>query len=153
MLADTPMAYITTYDEAAAFTDEVWIERCVVGSAGSTQGTFLGWSQDDVVAMGVGLCRPQRRRLRSVDVLVIVSVFVDADHRATGVAGRLMAAIEAWGISWGAPVATLWVAETNGRAAAFYHKIGYRPTGDRTPMGADSDLFEIRLEKDLRSES
>lgn len=149
MLDDTPSAYITTSAEAAAFPDDVWIKRCIVGANSDEQATFLGWSGDDVVAMGVGLRRPQRKRVRAVDVLVIVSVFVGVEYRGSGVSDRLMAAIEDWGASWRAPVSTLWVTETNGRAKSFYHRIGYRPTGDRTEMGPDSGLFEIRLEKPL----
>lgn len=153
MLEDTPTAYLTTLAEAVARPDEVWIERCLTGATGEEQATFLGWSGEDVVAMGVGLRRPQRKRFRSVDVLVIVSVFVAVEHRGSGVGDRLMASIEEWGASWGAPVSTLWVTETNERAKSFYSRIGYRPTGDRTQMGPDSHQFEIRLEKDLGSKS
>jgi GNAT superfamily N-acetyltransferase len=149
MLADTPIAYITTYAEAEAYPDELWMERCTLGATSDEQSTYLGVAGDEVVAMGVGLRRPQRQRNRKVDVLVIVSVFVEAAYRGTGVADRLMAAIEEWGRSWGAPTVTLWVTETNDRAAAFYRRIGFGDTGDRTRMGPTSDLFEIRLEKPL----
>lgn len=149
MLLDTPSAYITTFEQAAAFPDEVWIERCEDGATGDVQATYLGFDGDDVVAMGVGFRRPQQQNRGTSDMLVIVSVFVAPTHRGSGVADRLMAAIEDWGRSWGARLVALGVTETNDRAKAFYERIGYQPTGERTPMGEGSSLFEVALEKTL----
>lgn len=148
MLADTPDAYITTLEEAESYPDSVWMERAETGSMGSAQATFLGLDGDVPVAMGVGL---RKRRLRK-DILVIVSVYVSPAHRATNVASDLMGAIENWGSGWKALASSLWVAENNDRAKAFYTRIGYQPTGDRTRMKPDSDRMEIRLEKALKTE-
>ena len=148
MLADSPDAYITTLDEASAFPDELWMERAERGAAGEEQATFVGIADDGApVAMAVGLNRPQGR----TKVLVIVSVFVTPSFRGTSLAPRLMMATETWGAGWGAPRSTLWVAETNPRARAFYRKIGYRETRDRMPMVQGSPRIEIRLQKRLKA--
>jgi len=145
MLADAPSAFITTLDQAEAHPDSVWVERAQIGSRGDDQGTYLGLAGDDPVAMGIGLRRDQR----GTDVLVIVSVFVAGPWRGTGLAVDLMSEIEHWGMAWGAPVSSLWVAESNDRARVFYDRCGYSPTGDRTRMGRGSERWEIRLEKRL----
>lgn len=144
MLADTPSAYLTTLAEAAAFEDHVWIDRAVDGSAGDRQATYLGYDQMNPVAMAVGL----NRDVGGVAGLLVFSVYVKAAHRGTAVASELMAAVEDWGRSWKAPLATLWVTETNERARGFYEKIGYHPTGDRKAIPRSSDI-ELRLEKHL----
>ena len=145
MLVDTPGAYITTLDEATAYPDSVWIERAEKGSTGSVQATFIGFDGDVPVAMAIGL---RKRRARE-DVLVVVSVYVAPAHRGTNLASELMGAVENWGSGWKAPAASLWVAETNDRARAFYTRLGYQPTGDRANMKPESDQMEIRLEKPL----
>jgi GNAT superfamily N-acetyltransferase len=147
MLVDTPDAYITTLEEAESFPDSVWIERAEKGSMGSVQATFIGFDGDVAVAMAIGL---RKRRFRE-DILVIVSVYVSPTHRGTALASELMGAVENWGLDWKAPAASLWVAETNDRARAFYTRLGYQPTGDRTRMKPESDRMEIRLEKPLPS--
>lgn len=143
MLEDTPEAYITTLPEAVGFDDSVWIERAEKGSTGTSQATMLGFDGGIPVAMAVGLRKTQGRR----DVLVLVSVYVSPGHRGTSLATDLIAETESWGIGWQAPLATLWVAEENPRARAFYHRIGYRPTGDRIRMKPGSNRMEMRLEK------
>lgn len=145
MLADTPGAYITTLEEAKSFDDSVWIERAEKGSIGSIQATFLGFHDEAPVAMAVGL---RKRRFRQ-DILVIVSVYVSPTQRGTSLASDLMGSVEEWGSTWNAPASSLWVAETNERARAFYARLGYQPTGDRTRMKPESDQMEIRLEKRL----
>ena len=146
MLEDSPEAFITTLPEAVAFDDSVWIERAAKGSAGSHQATMLGFDGDVPVAMAIGLRRNQGRR----DVLVVVSVYVTPTHRGTSLATDLITETESWGVGWHAPLSTLWVAEENPRARAFYHRIGYRPTGDRTRMKPGSNRMEMRLEKRFR---
>lgn len=145
MLADSPAAYVTTLAEAEAHPDSVWIDRAQVGSESTVQATYLGMVGSDVSAMGVGLRRDQD----GTDVLVIVSVYVTARHRGSGIADDLMAAIESWGSSWGAPIATLWVNEKNSRAKSFYTRRGYDSTPDRIRMDPQTDQYEIRLEKRL----
>jgi GNAT superfamily N-acetyltransferase len=149
MLEDSPAAYITTLEEALGYSDSVWMERAKRGSQGSGQASMLGFDAETPVAMGIGLRRRQHRR----DVLVVVSVYVSAAHRGSGLAANLMQAIEEWGFGWGAPLATLWVAEANPRARAFYERIGYQPTGDRARMKPGSDHWEIRMEKPLSNDT
>ena len=149
MLADTPQAYITTLEEAEAYPDSVWRDRAKTGSVGVREATFLGFDGDVPIAMAIGL---RKRRLRE-DILVIVSVYVSPAYRGTHVATDLMCSVESWGSDWKAPASSLWVAETNGRARAFYTKLGYLPTGDSMQMKPGSDRTEIRLEKGLQAEA
>ena len=144
-LVDTPGAYSTTYDEAVAFPDSLWIERTEASVAGVDQMTVLGFDGDKAVSLAVGLLREQHDSL----VTVVVSVFVAASVRGTGTGDRMFSLIHAWGAASGSSQASLWVEETNARAIGFYERLGYVMTLDRAPVPNDSGLFERRMHKRL----
>ena len=56
---------------------------------------------------------------------------------------------DSWGRSWEAETASLWVEDGNDRARAFYEKVGYRKTQDRSALPSDKGLWETRFEKSL----
>jgi GNAT superfamily N-acetyltransferase len=144
-LVDTPSAYSTTYDEAVAFPDSLWIERATASVAGVEQTTVVGFDGDRAVALAIGLLREQHAAL----VTVIVSVYVTRSVRGTGTADRMFPLIHAWGEAHGSLQASLWVEETNARAIGFYERIGYTMTLDRARVPNDSGLFERRMKKTL----
>ncbi len=144
-LRDTPNAYSTTYDEAVAFPDSLWIERATASVAGVDQLTVLGFGGDKVVSLAIGLLREQHDAL----VTVVVSVYVTPSVRGTGTADRMFPLIHAWGEARGSSQASLWVEETNDRAIGFYERLGYTMTLDRARIPNDSGLFERLMKKTL----
>lgn len=144
MLLDSPLAFITTHAEAEALPDAVWIERCSPTPDGTT-ATFAAFEGDDAVGMAVGVdrSRPGRR------VVAVVSVYVSPALRRRGIAGRLMAEVEAWAADRGAGSTSLWVVDGNDGARRFYEERGYRPTLDRQRITAPPVRWERRMEKPL----
>lgn len=142
-LQDTPSAYVTTHAEAAAYEDQVWIDRARDSALGQNQLTVLGLSGDQPVALNIGLLK--RRRT----VLVFVSVFISPAFRGRGIGERTFSLLEDWGREKGASEASLWVEDSNDRARGFYEKIGFAQTDDRQPIPNDSGLWEIRMAKSL----
>jgi GNAT superfamily N-acetyltransferase len=72
--------------------------------------------------------------------LELQAIYLLANHHGTGAGQRLLHAV------LGDVPATLWVAEDNPRARAFYARNGFQPDGT-TKVGplAGTDILEIRL--------
>ncbi|WP_258036959.1 MULTISPECIES: N-acetyltransferase [unclassified Streptomyces] len=72
----------------------------------------------------------------------IVGVYVRPEQRGTGLAERLMRAAIDWS---GAREVRLDVHEDNERAARFYRRLGFLPTGRSTPDPRDPTLRTVEL--------
>ncbi|MCB1246394.1 MAG: GNAT family N-acetyltransferase [Acidimicrobiia bacterium] len=142
-LEDTPSAFVTSYDEALGYADDLWRDRTAEGALGVTQNTVIALDHGKAVALAIGLLK------RKGTVLVVVSVFISPDYRGRGIGEEMFAILEGWGADRGALEAGLWVEETNERARGFYAKLGYETTDDRQRIPNDAGLWEIRLTKSL----
>lgn len=143
-LADSPEAFCVTYEEAASYGDDVWIERSSATPSEGASASIVAMDGALIVGLAVGvLCDD-----RSLDV---VSVFVDPEHRGDGTAQKLMDVIEAWGIDRGAERSILDVEAGNDRAGTFYAKLGYTPTGKRETYPGRVWLHRVELAKSLSS--
>jgi GNAT superfamily N-acetyltransferase len=145
MLEESPLAFITTYDEASAQPDSVWIERCTP-DPGDGSVSYAAFDAEHAVGMAVGLdkSRPGRR------VVAVVSVYVAPTLRRRGLAGRLMDGVEEWARERAATATSLWVVDGNDAARRFYAQRGYRPTFDRQKIRTPPVRWETRMEKSLR---
>ena len=135
-LAGEPTAFWTTYAEAAARPDSWWQEYATkdiwiadAGDAGLV-GMAAWFADDDGTAQ-------------------VIAVWVEPDHRGTGAADGLMAAVEAAIRNAGHDRATLWVNEVNPRARRVYERRGYVATGRRLPMEPHPGVIEIEMAKPL----
>ncbi|WP_369247597.1 GNAT family N-acetyltransferase [Streptomyces sp. R41] len=132
------LAFLETYEDAAAKPDAFWRER----AAGAAEGTT---ERQQFVAVDEG-----GEWVGSVTVLVeeagsqdpfgsvveqsqghLVGVFVRPEHRGSGagVTGALFEAALEWSWGIGLDRVRLFVHEKNGRAEAFYRKAGFVPSG------------------------
>lgn len=141
-LSDSPEAFCTTHDEAALFADDVWIERASTDPEKDESTTFLAFDGTDAVGLAVGV-------LRDDSDLDVVSVFVEPGHRGMGIAGELMAMVEAWARRRGAVHAFLDVEFGNAPARGFYERLGYLPTGKQEPYPVRDWLRKVELSKSL----
>ena len=79
----------------------------------------------------------------------LVSMWVPPAVRGSGVAGLLVGAVLEHARVAGAERVTLWAATGNPRAAAFYRRMGFRPTGQRQvyqradAAGLDEEEFTL----------
>jgi GNAT superfamily N-acetyltransferase len=145
------IAFLDTYEDAAARPDEFWQQRAAGGptarqfvaeaSDGRWSGsvTVLVEKAGDTSVFGVPI---------EVDQAHLVGVFVRPDHRGTGLAQDLFAAAVAWARTEATPLATrirLYVHQDNSRAEAFYRKLGFARTGHSVPVPGDESSAEIEL--------
>ncbi|PJI93602.1 GNAT family N-acetyltransferase [Luteimicrobium subarcticum] len=148
MLADTPLAYLETYGDAARRSDREWYTR-------ARRHTAPG-SVVLVAVVGPSTTDGRERTVGTMSVFVpagsaptVASVYVSPAHRGTGVADELLAACEDWSRDRGHGSVRLEVHEDNARAQAFYLRHGYRFTGDWTPYALDRSQRDLEMVKTL----
>jgi ribosomal protein S18 acetylase RimI-like enzyme len=124
-LADAPYAFMSTLESEEGYDERrwrEWITRTVF---------FLAWDGDRPVGVvgGFGL---------EDGGWHVISMWVCAQLRGTGVADRLIDAVAQHAHAKAAPALTLWVTDGNDRARAFYERAGFRGTGKRQPVRPDT---------------
>ena len=145
-LANAPTAFVTTLAQASAYSDEEW-QRRAAGSqpSGEPVAGFLAYSAagEPVGMLGGGVASPERA--------LVWGVWVAPEHRGSGLAEQLMAALEHWARDEaGVRELLLEVNEQNARAQAFYRRLGYVANGNRQPYPNDPSVDELEMVKPLR---
>lgn len=136
MLLDEPMAFGSTFAREVELSDEQWRDRVAGGASwlayDGTQplGSVTLWQAPD---------QPDPERY-------LVGMWVAAHARGRGVAEALVRALldEADGL--GARRVVLHVGETNLRAARFYERMGFLPTGATCVLEHQPEVTEVELE-------
>ncbi|MCX4747301.1 GNAT family N-acetyltransferase [Kitasatospora sp. NBC_01287] len=148
------LAFLDTYEQAAARPDEFWQDRAAGAAEGRTSRQFVAEAADG-------------RWLGTVSVLVersgtetffgdvpevsqthIVGVFVRPEARGTGLTQELFRAALAWSWSLAEPRidrVRLFVHEDNPRAEALYAKVGFKRTGFSISAAKQPTSSEIEL--------
>ncbi|MGW2522475.1 GNAT family N-acetyltransferase [Streptomyces sp. NPDC001617] len=151
------LAFLETYEQAAAHPDSFWQERAV----GACEGAF---GAQQIIAEGpdgewVGTLTVLMEEAGSTDWAGfpverkqghVVGVFVRDEHRGIGLTEVLFDAGLEWAWAQGAERVRLIVHEDNGRAQRLYRKVGFVPTGAMVPLeqaSGESEL-EFALERD-----
>ncbi|MEB8340590.1 GNAT family N-acetyltransferase [Streptomyces endophyticus] len=159
-----PLAFLETYEDAAAQSDEFWQGRALRASHGTTALQLV--VESGAGPSGAGLSGEGGRWDGSVVVLVeeagaedfwgqaverrqvqLVAVYVRPEARGTGVAGALFSAAVEWAFGLkGVTRVRLYVHEDNRRAEAFYRKFGFVHTGGTVPNPGDPSKMEREME-------
>ncbi|MEU0677259.1 GNAT family N-acetyltransferase [Streptomyces sp. NPDC006172] len=146
------LAFLETYEEALAKPDSFWKERTARVAEGShTAQQLVAIAPDgEWVATAAVLVEeagtedwagfPVERRQGHV-----VGVFVRSDVRGIGLTEVLFDAVIEWAWGRGVERVRLLVHEENGRAQAFYRRVGFRPTGVIVPLPSDPDVREVEF--------
>ncbi|MEU9395036.1 GNAT family N-acetyltransferase [Streptomyces sp. NPDC048324] len=153
------LAFLETYEQAAARSDAFWQERAAggaEGAAGAQQivaegpdgewvGTLTVLMEEAGTTDWAGF--PIERRQGHV-----VGVFVRPEHRGIGLTEVLFEAGLDWAWAQGAEQVRLIVHEDNGRAQRLYRKVGFAPTGVTVPLSAAPGQLELEfaLEREER---
>ena len=135
-LLDTPLAFGSTYAAEAAFTDDRWLGRVHSGSS-----TWLAVLAD----LPVGTVTSFRFPEQGEDETCLVGMWVAGHARGTGVADALVTTVLDDARSRGLARVTLDVADGNGRARAFYERMGFRPTGRQGVLPHDPGVVELEM--------
>ncbi|CAM5647241.1 GNAT family N-acetyltransferase [Streptomyces aurantiogriseus] len=146
------LAFLETYEEALAKPESFWQERTARVAEGATEA-------QQVIAEG-----PDGEWVGTVTVLVeeagtkdwagfpverrqghVVGVFVRPECRGVGLTEVLFDAALEWAWARGVERVRLIVHEDNGRALAFYRRVGFVPSGVVVPLTADPDARELEF--------
>lgn len=136
-LLDTPAAFASTYDDAAAITAQRWRERC-------TDTSWFAFVDGEPV----GMVRLDRQPDSGEPELI--SMWVAPTARGTSAAADLVAAAVRRVRESGHPRLCLRVVDGNGRARAFYVKAGFVENGVRERLPDGRWESEMTVEFDSR---
>ncbi|WP_392752876.1 GNAT family N-acetyltransferase [Streptomyces sp. LN590] len=152
-----PVAFLETYEQAVAQPDEFWQDRTARGSegGGAEVRQFIAEAPDGSWAGSITVLveRPDDD-LRfgepaKVHQAHVVGVFLRAEARGSGLAEQLFRAGVEWAWSLGEPRierVRLYVHENNPRAAAFYRRFGFAPSGETLAVPGDPTARELEYE-------
>jgi GNAT superfamily N-acetyltransferase len=137
MLREEAAHFSTRYEDVVREPDAMWQTWVVDAATGEDKVLFL--AEDDGGMLGVvgGF-----RRLDPTEVQ-LVSLWVDPRARGRGVAQLLIREVAEWARGLGAERVVLFVQEANAPGRALYLRAGFRPTGDREPVGAGRPGFKL----------
>ena len=147
-----PIAFLDTYEQAAERPDGFWQDRARNAAVGEAARQFVAVGPDGRWAGSVVALveeagtedffgRPVRERQAQ-----IVGVYVRPEARGIGVTEALFEAAVEWarGLA-GLERVRLHVHEDNARAAAFYRKFGFVPTGEAVPNPGDPSKQDLEM--------
>ena len=136
-LADAPEAFGSTMARELAFGEAEWRDRA------ATAPNFIAWNEDEPVGLVTVICRQNDDGTGSPAEWELVSMWVSPDARGSGAADLLVATVAGVVRAGSGQEVTLWVADGNDRARAFYLRAGFRPTGLRqTYRRGDGSAFD-----------
>jgi GNAT superfamily N-acetyltransferase len=132
-LGDAPDAFGSTLDRERRLGEAGWIDW-IEGWEGATNVMFVAERDDRWIGMALG------SRTGEEPEAHLYGMWVDPAWRGRGIGARLVDRVLGWARSWGAGSVILAVTETNEDAAAFYERLGFADTGERSPLREGSDL-------------
>jgi GNAT superfamily N-acetyltransferase len=146
------LAFLESYEEAAARPDSFWQDRAVGSAEGASDA-------QQIIAEG-----PDGEWVGTLTVLIeeagttdwagfpverkqghLVGVFVQPEHRGIGLTEVLFDAGLEWAWAQGAERVRLIVHEDNGRAQRLYRKVGFEPTGVTVPLSQEAGGAELEF--------
>jgi GNAT superfamily N-acetyltransferase len=137
MLADTPLAFLTTLAQAAAQPHDQVAGRVARASAGRQVGQFIAESArrmiGQVVAMGSDT---------DPDVTMLFAIYVTPTFRGGPILAGLVEAAAAWSRECGRARLELEVVTTNVRAERAYRKLGFDLVGGPVPHPTIATMTE-----------
>ncbi|MFF4371134.1 GNAT family N-acetyltransferase [Streptomyces sp. NPDC001594] len=135
---DASLAFLDTYEQAAAKSDEFWQERAAGAAEGVHVAQIIAEAPDGQWNGSVSVFIEDRGSTDFLQQVVdteqahVVGVFVRPGQRGSGLTDALFEAALEWVWTREEPVlgrARLFVHEKNERAAGFYRRFGFRPSG------------------------
>jgi GNAT superfamily N-acetyltransferase len=142
-LADSPMAYGSTFAREDAYPEAVWHERAAAGAAGGNAVTIVAEHDGRLVAMATGLGSGPETQDGSQPTMV--GVFVERTARRQGVGVALIEAIVGWAQARGSARLTIWITTDNEPAHALYRRCGFHLTGATKPNAHTPTLPELEM--------
>jgi GNAT superfamily N-acetyltransferase len=125
MLADTPLAFVTTLAEVAEHKHDEYVGRCTRAATGDQHAIYVAEADRRLVGQVGAYAHPDEP-----DVTMLSSVYVSPSHRGNGALAALVDAVAGWSRRSGRGTLELEVVTTNVRAVRAYQKLGFVRVGD-----------------------
>jgi predicted GNAT family acetyltransferase len=145
MLADAPLAYLETLEEAAARSHEEFRRTVAARATGNDWAQFVAEDGRYFVAHAAGVAAPSEP-----GTTLLVAVYVAPAYRGTGLLGRIVDAVADWSRTAGRYRLVLEVVTGNDRAVRAYARLGFVDTGLRAPHPRIPALTELSMARDIR---
>ncbi|MGN8551294.1 UNVERIFIED_CONTAM: GNAT family N-acetyltransferase [Microbacterium sp. SLM126] len=141
------IAFLDTYEAAAARPGSFWDERAVGAALTSSTAQFVAelgsaWVGTATILVPEPALPDYFGRVREAGTALLVAVYVAPQHRGRGILARLIDAGAAWAGAQGCGILFLDVHEENARARAAYTRLGFAATG-RTIDGQNGRELEM----------
>jgi GNAT superfamily N-acetyltransferase len=141
------LAFLETYEEASARPDAFWRERTESAAEGARERQQFvveseggGWVGTVTVLVEEAGTRDFFGRIVERRQAHLVGVFLRDGYRGQGAGEVMFAAAVEWARGIGAERVRLFVNEGNGRAAAFYRRVGFVGSGVTVERDAGREL-------------
>jgi GNAT superfamily N-acetyltransferase len=144
------LAFLETYEDAAAKPDSFWQDRAVGAAEGSTG--VRQFIAEDPAGEWVGTVTVLMEEPGTTDWAGcpvdrsqghVVGVYVRPEHRGCGLTEVLFDEAVQWAWESGVDRVRLFVHEDNGRAQRFYRRFGFVPSGHTVPMSGHPEQTEL----------
>ena len=142
MLADSPLAFIETIDEAAALPQALFRARLAQRVNGHVMAQFVAEADGRLVGQAGGWAP-----VGTTGVTLVFAVYVTPAWRGSGLLGHLVDAVAAWSLGAGRPELELEVVTGNHRAIRAYQRLGFVDTGQRVRHPTVPVLTELRMRR------
>lgn len=143
-LKDSPLAFVEQYDDSLTKPDRFWQDRVERAATDPASATFVAARGEKFVAKATGIVEQDVTDHVSA---IIVGVYASPECRGTGIAEAVLTAVVRWAREdCHAGRIRLHVLDTNDRAAAFYRRIGFVPTGETIAYPPDPSHAEVEME-------
>ena len=140
-LADTPIGFLETLEQAQALTDDDWQVRVQRGTEQGESFQVMAWADGRPVANCICFLRDGSAWL--------AAVFVAPSYRGQGLLDTLADRCAQWAREQRMSVLRLEVHEDNAPALAAYQRLGFRDTGERADYPLPPGGQELILERPL----
>lgn len=144
------LAFLETYEVAVGRSDEYWRERTEGAAEGARERQqFVAETGGDGLVGSVTVLVEEAGVQDYFGEVVerrqghLVGVFLREGHRGKGVGEAMFAAALEWARGAGLERARLFVHEGNGRAAAFYRRVGFVSSGVAVEGDAGRELEHV----------
>jgi ribosomal protein S18 acetylase RimI-like enzyme len=142
-LQESPLAFGSTYGDEMQMSERDWQKRVAAMNEKRAIG-YLAMEGHKPCGLIRGTLDQDNSRCAEIG-----SMWVAPTHRRSGLASRLLIAVQGWAIALGVTELRLTVTNTNGAALALYVSHGFQATGKTEPYPNDVALFEVELSKCL----
>jgi ribosomal protein S18 acetylase RimI-like enzyme len=139
-----PLAFVEQHETSAAEPDEFWQTRVVRGARDPSTATFVAIHNGQMVGKATGFVDSEVAE----PTVHLVGVYVTPAFRGAGagVSRAVVGAVMHWARDeMRVPRVRLFVTEANGRAAAFYRKLGFVATGLTMEYPPDPSITEFEM--------